>query len=828
MTATATTAGTSARDQITLRLERGATSARKGKAQIKADQEAAGLIADLYLALQKSSPALSESDLAFFVTRLMFAMWAEDTKGIVMDEMVFTDYVTRQEKIYARGLGGAIGEFFQFLNETKAQRSGHSDEWVRTLPYVNGRLFAGTHPAPHFDAAVRTTLRSAMYYDWSKIDPTLVGSIFQNITNEDKRRTLGEHYTSKETIRFAIDPLMKPYWQTVEDALDDAAELHRAHTELTKVTLFDPACGSGNFLMIGYEDLRDLEMVVLQGYRDLYSSLGHAAFDAQLTAGMRKGILRAADRDRIMAVATEQTSVAGNLITRIRPSQLVGIEIDELPAQIAETFFWIMKLQKDIELSNLIYGGRADVELPLRDPIRIVHGDAADLEWDTVLPSAMTKQNLLVVGNPPFNGTRKMTPTQKDQVIAVWGRGNLDFASIWYRKAAELVRGTSGKVSLVSTSSVFQGEQAPIMWPTLRAMGVDMLFAHQPFAWRNEARVQAGVHTVITAFTGKATDAKKTLWTYAKPTSKTPTPISVSRINGYLADGPDLIVKPATKAISPSLSKVRTGTDFKDGARGEELGAANAALIMDEDGYREAMDDPIAAKYVRPLTGTAELINGQERWCLWLVDAEPSDLRTSPIIRRRVANVKKARSAMASAATKAYAATPALAVSKFPPKHFGSDRYLVVPGVNSVRREYLPCGFVPSDTITTHLANAVYEATLLDFAVASSEHMMLWAKAVAGKMKSDPRFGARTAWNTFPLPTLSAADRADIERAGQRILEVRAAHTGQTLADLYDPDDMPADLRDAHEDLDILLDRVFGVIGSDRLSPLFESYDRLT
>jgi hypothetical protein len=677
------------------------------------------------------------------------------------------------------------------LDTPENQRSAHLPEHLREFPYVNGDLFKGGLRIADFSEAMRELLLEATTLDWGQVSPAIFGSLFQSVMEDGERRANGAHYTSEANILKAIGPLFLDELRARLTRLEARVpspertrDLGELHNELARLRLLDPACGCGNFLVVAYRELRQLEL-------DLLALRYPGTGGTQFPLGVETAV---------------QLSV----------EQMHGIELDEFAARIAEVALWLVDHQMNQRLSERF--GHYMARIPLRQRAHIRHGNALTTDWNEVLPR---EQATHVLGNPPFVGKSLMSGAQKEDLLRVLqgvkGAGNLDFVAGWYWKTAQYIHGTDARAALVSTNSIVQGEQVSLLWgPLLGRFGMHIQFAHQTFKWSNEGRKNAAVHCVIIGF-GPQEILGKRLFTYDTLTSQ-PEEQSVSRINPYLVDAPVLVLPNRRKPLCQVPAMIK-GSQPTDGGN---------LLLTNDEKNSLLISEPQAEPFIRKFWGSEEFINGISRWCLWLKDAQPQLLRKSPQVLARIEQVRQMRLSSPKPATRVWASRPAL---------FTEDRqptadYLLIPRHSSENRDYVPFGFVSADVIVGDSCMSVPNASLYLFGVITSAMHMAWMSYVCGRIKSDYRYSNTIVYNNFPWPTAPAPEaREAIEAAAQAVLEARAAHPGSTLADLYDPLAMPPDLRAAHHRLDKLIDHLYQRKAfrhdTERVQRLFEKYDEL-
>ncbi|QDL38361.1 class I SAM-dependent DNA methyltransferase [Rhodoferax sediminis] len=731
--------------------------------------------------------------LEVLLVRLLFCLFADDT-GIFQPAQAFRTFIEERTSPDGSDLGARLAQLFQALNQPEVNRSKALDEQVATFPYVNGKLFEEPLPMADFTSAMREALLDACALDWSAISPAIFGSLFQSIMDDKARRNLGAHYTSEENILKLIKPLfLDELWAEFRKVKSNKNRLFEFHKKLRLLTFFDPACGCGNFLVISYRELRLLELEVLR-------------------AGNSAG----------------QLSVDVHQLIGIDVDQFYGIEIEEFPAQIAQVALWLMDHQMNLRVSEEF--GLYFARIPLRTTPHIVHGNALRLDWNEVLPAQRCS---FVLGNPPFVGKQHQSPEQKVDVASTYalleGGGVLDFVAAWYIKGANYAKANSNvRVGFVSTNSIVQGEQVGVLWGWMLAQGMHIQFAHRTFRWSNEASGKAAVHCVIIGFSPMQPE-RPTIFEYDDVDGE-PHAALANNINPYLVDAPDIVLPSRRDSICP-VPPIVFGSMANDGGH----------LLMDDTEKTALLAEcPSAAKWVRPFLGADEFINNIPRWCLWLKDCPPSELRIMPAVLIRINKVKAHREASTRAATHALAATPAL----FGEIRQPTGRYLLVPRHSSERREFIPIGFLPPNVIVGDANLCIPDAAPYHFGIMTSRMHMAWVKYVCGRIKSDYRYTNQIVYNNFPWPDFSfnqpvahtGRSQAAIETAAQAVLDTRAQFPDSSLADLYDPLSMPPTLVKAHHQLDAAVDAAYALGGgkknykndAERVAYLFELYQRYT
>lgn len=760
------------------------STAAQEAVSVKVAKEVGKLYGDLMGDLDPGVAGHDSEQAAIFMTRLLFLMYGDDADGL-WEPRAFAKFINECTAEDGSDTGVQIAMLFQILDTPKAQRSARLDDRLAVFPHVNGGLFKDRVQIPTFDKPMRKALLKAMDVGWRDVSPAIFGSFFQGISSRAIRREQGEHYTSEANILKTLRPLfLDNLEERLQGAWHSAKELMALHEAIGKMQYFDPACGCGNFLIVAYRDMRDLELRLLERLRVL-TGQDHKALD-------------------------------GTWELKVSPEQFGGIEINWWPAKIAETAMFLVDHQANQRMAQTL--GSAPERLPITVAARIIHGNALRVDWNDVFKP---NDSTYVFGNPPFIGQKEKTDEQTEDMKIAWGKrydGYLDYVTGWHAKAINYLQSTkSARFAFVSTNSITQGQPVAALFQPILDEGWRIAFAHRTFAWSSEASQAAAVHCVIVGFDkGKASPR---LFDYEKPKSA-PVEVAVQHINPYLIDGPDVFVTKRSNPISKVLPPVDVGS--------KALDWKNLTVLAKD--YDEVSKDPVILKYLRPFIGGDELINNIPRWCIWLKNLETSDLNKSRALQQRIKNVQTLRENSDDAGANKAASTPHL---------FQNDRqpdgdYLAIPNTFSENRRYMTVGRLPVSTIAAIKLFTAPDPDGFLFAVISSSMAITWQKMVGGRIKSDPSFSNTLVWNNFPFPDVTTAERQSIITAGKRILEVResGAHTGKSLSDLYHPLNMPPELVKAHDALDREIDRAFGFSKvpseSQRQEYLFARYLEMT
>jgi type II restriction/modification system DNA methylase subunit YeeA len=767
--------------------------------------------------------------LEVYLVRLLFCLFAEDTT--IFEKQIFQDYIEQRTNIDGSDLAPRLQELFQVLNTPIEKRFKNIDEQLSEFPYVNGRLFEEILPTASFDSNMRQALLDCCLIDWSKISPAIFGSMFQSVMNPTERRNLGAHYTSETNILKLIKPLfLDDLWKEFESLKGNKNALAEFHKKISTLKFLDPACGCGNFLIITYRELRLLELEIL---RTIYK-----------------------DGQQVIDISN---------IIWLDVDMMYGIEYEEFPARIAEVAMWLMDHQMNMLISNEF--GKYFARLPLKKAAKIVNGDALKTNWKTLISTevatvytdhlnfkvikepvenygtlnVMTKSaseinsnaefpihNVTerieydyILGNPPFIGSKMMKQFQRDEIVKQFnnseGSGVLDYVTGWYIKAAKYIQGTNTKVAFVSTNSIVQGEQTSILWgQLLNKYQIKIHFAHRTFKWSNEAKGNAAVYCVIVGFANFDTN-NKSIFEYENIKGE-PHEIKVKNINPYLVDAKDLLI---TKSSNPicKVPKMRFGNMPLDGGH---------LLLTDEEKNEFLQKEPNAEKFIKPLISAQEFLNNAKRWCLWLVDVDPSELKQMPEVLKRIDLVRKFRLASVAPSTQKFATTPGLFRDRNQP-----DSFIVVPRVSSENRKYIPMGFFDKNSIVSDTCMSIPNGNLFHFGVLMSTMHMSWVKSVCGRLKSDFRYSKDIVYNNYPWPENPTAKQiAAIEEKAQKVLDARSLFPNSSLADLYDPLIMPPALVKAHNELDKAVDLAYRpqpfTSEANRMVLLFELHEKCT
>ena len=708
------------------------------RTEIELNTDASYKMAKLHDALKENG--YSGHELEVYLVRLLFCLFADDTG--VFEKGAFYNYI-KVSNPDGSDLSGRLSLLFSTLDTPPDKRMKTLPDELNRFRYINGSLFTERLSPPFFSLKMRSILMECCEFDWTQISPAIFGAMFQGVMNPQERRELGAHYTSEENILKVIRPLfLDELYAEFDQSKNTIAELQAFHRKLAALTFLDPACGCGNFLIITYQKLRELEFEILK----LLSESGQMVlFDDP---------------------------------TKVSVDQFYGIELEEFPCEIAKVSMLLMKHLMDQEISH--YFGGNFIDYPIRDNASIINANALRLDWNSVIPATRLSY---ILGNPPFNGARTMSVEQKADLLHVFGdlknSGNLDFVTPWHKKAADMMdSNTSVQSALVSTNSIVQGDQAGILWEYLFDREIEINFAYRTFKWSNAAKGKAAVHCVIIGF------GRKGAWRKQRTIFEGLSANKVSQINQYLIDAPKVIVKSRSKPICDV----------------PEIGIGNKPI--DDGNYlftKAEMDDfiskePDAAQYFRPWYGAEEFINRKPRYCLYVAGVGPGELRRMPLVMQRIDRVREYRLQSKSAGTRDIAKVP----TKFHVTNIPKSHYLVIPETSSENREYIPIGFMSPAALCSNAVRLMPDAALFHFGVLTSSAHMAWVRTVAGRLEMRYRYSKDVVYNNFPWPQPTPAQKAKIEQTAQAILDARELYPEASLADLYDELTMPSELRKAH------------------------------
>lgn len=763
-------------------------------AEAEADVKSAELMAKLFDDIRRYNDIRNPDTvhaLNVFMSRLLFCFFAEDT-GLFPGENLFTDTLRNHTKEDGSDLSEFIDRAFLIMSTNDEAARAVLPKLYSVFPYVNGGLFREHFPIPRLSRRARRLILNCGDYNWREINPDIFGSMIQAVVTPEQRAGLGMHYTSVPNIEKVIRPLfLDSLNEEFEAACAEAREkmaqkisyelatqrLKSLLDRLSKIKFFDPACGSGNFLIISYKRLRELEIRIWEALRDI-------------------------------------APVAVIPFPTITLTQFYGIELDEYACDTATLSLWLAEHQMNV-LFRDAFGVQPET-LPLKPSGHIVCGNACRLDWDAVCPHTSSDE-VYIMGNPPYLGSSLQDSEQKeDMKIAIGdickGYKKLDYIAVWFIKAAEYCKQSDASYAFVSTNSISQGEQVALLWPIIFNNGLEIKFAYTSFKWSNNAKSNAAVTVVIIGVGNKSKNTKKKLFS--------DTIRIVENINPYLNSGADLIVKAAYSPLN-GMQEMTYGCKAND----------DGNLILEQYEIDKLLREyPVAEKFIKPLMGSLEFIRDEHRFCLWIDDVDFSEAYSIPPIRDRIERNRIYRQ-NGSAEAKRLAERP----HQFREHYHISERSkekILVPRVSSERREYIPIGYVDKDTIISDSAFAVYDAEKWLFALLTSKMHNLWVRAVGGRLKTDIRYSATLCYNTFPFPKLTEAQKKELSILADNIITVRVENYFLTLGEMYNPETMPEDLRKAHHQLDLAVERIYRpepfASDEERLAHLFKLYAKMT
>lgn len=735
-----------------------------------ADVKAAGKMAKLFDEIKKDNPDNSPEfihGMNVFLSRLLFCFFAEDTN--IFTDGQFTNAIDSHTQTDGSDLHTYLNKLFEVLNTPEKERKD-LPAYLQAFPYVNGGLFRPPFHTPNFSRRSRQAIIDSGELQWKEINPDIFGSMFQAVVSVDQRGNLGQHYTSVPNIMKVIEPLfLNELYEAFEKAKGDKKKLNDLLLRISKIKIFDPACGSGNFLIIAYKELRKLEMKILK-------ELGILAF------------------------------------SNISLSNFYGIEIDDFAHEIAQLSLWLAEHQMNVEFYNQF--GRTNPTLPLREAGHIVQGNACRLDWEQVCPK-QEGDEIYVLGNPPYLGARLQKPEHKSDMKFVFGStsieyNNLDYIAPWFFKGASFIRNLPlSKIALVSTNSISQGEQVSILWPNILCDKIEIDFAYKSFLWTNNAKDKAAVYCVIICL---RYESKKSKYLFIDTLKK-----EVLNINGYLIDFKNIYLQKRREPIS-QLPQMMFGSMAND----------EGNLIFTEEERIEVINNyPSSEKYFKKLVGAVEFTNNTYRWCLWISDSELEEALKIQPIKIRIEKVKQSRLKSDRAATNVLAEKP----HAFAEIRHRAGNSILIPRVTSERREYLQCGFYDDKTVILDRAAVIYGDYPHLFSVLSSKIHTYWTHTVSGRLKMDINYAVGITYNNFPFPTITDKQKEELTMCTFRILEEREKHPEKTLAQLYDPDKMPEGLLEAHRLNDLAVERCYRSkpfeSDEERLEYLFKLYEQM-
>ncbi|MDQ7090527.1 MAG: class I SAM-dependent DNA methyltransferase [Methylococcales bacterium] len=737
-----------------------------------ADVKAAERMGRLYDLILEDNPTHEATEihaLNIFLSRLLFCFFAEDT-GIFKPSQ-FTNALALHTVEDGGDLQGYLQKLFVVLN--RRERS-EFPQFLQYFPYVNGGLFADDVALPVFSRQSRKLIIECGTLNWKDINPDIFGSMIQAVVHNDQRSNMGMHYTSVVNIMKVIEPLfLNDLTLALENAENHEGRLKKLLHRLYQLRIFDPACGSGNFLIIAYKVLCRLEIAIFKQLQKIDASNWKQA------------------------------------VSGLHLNQFYGIELDDFAHETAKLSLWLTEHQMNLEFRAVF--GEARPTLPLQDTGHIVCGNATRLDWEEVCPKV---GEIYILGNPPYLGGKLQSADQKKDLsfvsFEIMNCKNLDYISCWFIKGTKYINNSLIKCAFVSTNSICQGEQVSLLWNYLFSKKIEIDFAHQSFKWTNNARGNAGITCVIVSIRNISNQPKFLFENLVKR--------QVKNINAYLTSGTGLIINKRAKAIS-NLPLIYFGNMPRDGG--------HLVISSEEERASIISSDPRASKFILKYLGSKEFIRSEIRYCLWIEDKDLNEASSIPKINNRILAVKNERLISKAESTKKYANQP----HRFVQISYQKKRSIIIPSVSSERREYIPIGFLDKNIIVSNLAFAIYDPPTYIFAIISSRMHMTWVRAVAGRLKTDYRYSSTLCYNTFPFPKISKAKKIILEDCVFKVLDERELHPEKTIAQLYDPDKMPEGLRQAHHEMDLAIEQCYRTTpfknDEERLEYLFKRYEKM-
>ena len=738
-----------------------------------ADVKASAKLAKLYDEILKTNEVKSTQEvhaLNIFLTRLLFCYFAEDTN--IFQDNQFTNAIESHTQTDGSDLDAYLLRIFDVLNIEK--RDEDLPQYLKAFPYVNGGLFEMHHALPTFTTKSRAILIEIGNLGWAGINPDIFGSMIQAVITPEHRGGMGMHYTSVPNIMKVMQPLfLDELYEEFEKAKTNKRKLQSLIVRISNLKIFDPACGSGNFLIIAYKELRKLEIKIFKQ----------------------------------IDILAKQKSFT---FSEIRLAQFYGIELDDFAHEVAKLSLWLAEHQMNLEFFKEF--GRTAPALPLQNGGNIVHGNATRLNWEEVCPKE-DGDEIYILGNPPYLGFKMQDEFQKEDMFNVFTHlknyKKLDYISCWFYKGAKYIKNINAKCAFVSTNSTNQGEQVELLWSHILDKNIEIDFAHQSFKWLNNAKSNANVTVVIVGLRNVSSNQKYLYILGLKH--------KVNNINGFLVDGKNIFIKKASKPIS-RLPKMQLGDMAKDGGE----------LFLNEEEKNKLINDyPNGKKYIKELIGAKEFLNGFQKWCLWIEDEDIKEALDIPFIADRLLKVSAIRRASPKIATQNFGDFP----HRFVERRFEEKTKILIPTVSSSRRDYIPIGFVDADKVVNAPNNMVHTSEVYLFSILHSAMHMSWVKAVGGKLKTDYRYSTQLCYNTFPFPNITQKQKETLTEHTYAVLDEREKHSEQTLAQLYDPNKMPQGLKKAHHELDLAVERCYRsrpfAGDEERLAYLFGLYEEM-
>lgn len=738
-----------------------------------ADVKAAERMGRLYDLILENNKIESEEDrhaLNIFFARLLFCFFAEDTDIFKPD--IFTNSIASHTAQDGSDLQQYLERLFEVLS---VESRDEFPNYLKDFPFVNGGLFSEHHPVPKFSAKSRKIVIECGALNWKAINPDIFGSMMQAVVHSDKRSGMGMHYTSVVNIMKVIEPLfLNDLYEDLEKAGENKKKLQSLLKRIYNLKIFDPACGSGNFLIIAFKELCKLEIEI---FKKINSS-GQRYFDFYKS--------------------------------EISLTQFYGIELDDFAHELAKLSLWLAEHQMNVAFKEVF--GESRPTLPLQDGGNIVCDNAIKTDWTKVCP-IQEGHEVFLLGNPPYIGGKLQNAQQKEDLESIsteLGKcKNLDYIACWFIKASNFIQNTNASFAFVSTNSICQGEQVPLLWPHLIKKGLEISFAYKSFPWTNNAKGSAAIICVIVGLRNKSHSPK---YLFQGETKR-----KVNNISPYLIEGSHIIVEKRTVPIS-TIPRILFGSMPRDGGH---------LVLSREDKDNLLKENPAADKFIKRYLGSKEFIRGEERYCLWILDRELSEAKAIAGVSKRLEGVREERLKSKAQSTRKFSSLP----HRFVQISYKGEPSIIIPRVSSARRTYIPIGFLDSDTVISDLAFAIYKPEPWLFCILSSRLHMIWVQIVAGRLKNDFRYSAGFCYNTFPIPKLTTASKLELETLSFNILDIREQFSELTMSELYNPDTMPPSLREAHLQADLAVENCYRktafLSDEDRLNSLLKLYEAM-
>lgn len=745
------------------------------------NQKAAKRMARLHELLFKNG--YRGENLEILLTRILFCLFADDA-GIFQPRDSFLSYIVNETRIDGTDLGMHLNQIFQVLDRPEDTRQNNLNQNLLPFPYINGNLFSKQIPIASFDKKLREELIECCYFDWKRISPSIFGSLFQASMDPDRRRSLGAHYTSEENILKLISPLFLDELKDEIKKTNSHIKLKNIKEKIGNIKILDPACGCGNFLVISYRELRKLELEIIKKIDKIKFGDGRARSE------------------------TQYLDLELSNVSKISLNNFIGFEIDILPSKIAELSMWLVDHQMNIELSN--YLGNYFAKIPLIESADVFKINSNTADWDQILKKEEVDY---IIGNPPFIGSKERNKDQQSEMKIVFdnlsGAGDLDYVTCWFKKASDFIHNTKIKCAFVATNSITQGQQPGPLWESLNKKGIKIDFGYRTFTWSNEAEKNANVHVVIIGFSHN-NHKKKILYEYKNDQIFKK---NVTNINGYLLNAKNVYIKKRSERISQNLGEMIYGS----------IGYDENNFFFNKEEYENFIKEhPDNKNFLRRTMGSKELINNNERWCLWLEEKDLKNIQKNNSILNILKKIKDFRSNSQRSGTRQKAQTPYL----FGEIRQPNEEYIGIPKVSSINREYLPIDFLSKDIIATGSLQIIKKKDKLSFGILSSNIFSAWLKNIGGKTKSDYQNSITVVYNNFPFPKkIDQKLIKEIEQSVDNILLVRKNSNTNNLADLYNPLTCPKNLLEAHQKLDKAVHKCYGKIFKSEMEIIEHLFD---